>query len=91
MYLPEKMICIQCGIVLPKCRVEWMPTSKWGYERPFCSSCIQTCNTCHARYVQSMEYQHEECTDYHSLFPKDEDEDESEASMGDVTTFSDTE
>ena len=61
MYLPGKMICFECGIVLDLKCIKWEATSKWGYERPFCSSCVSVCGRCHETYVRAMEYQHQDC------------------------------
>jgi hypothetical protein len=41
--------------------VEYMETSKWGYERPFCSDCIYHCYSCEEDYVSEMRYLHEDC------------------------------
>jgi len=43
---------------------KFMPTHKWGYERPFCRACIMYCKCCQENYVESLEYRHEDCREH---------------------------
>jgi len=40
---------------------DYLATSKWGYERPFCYDCVKYCNHCEESYCSNMSYRHEEC------------------------------
>jgi len=40
---------------------EALETSKWGYERIFCSACICHCTACDEDYAPSMQYRHDDC------------------------------
>ncbi len=42
-------------------RGEDMETSKWGYERVFCDTCVLHCDGCDEDYVDSMAYRHDDC------------------------------
>jgi hypothetical protein len=52
--------CWECGRV-GQGTGDFLPTSKWGYDREFCPACIRHCDPCDADYVDSMAYRHEDC------------------------------
>lgn len=56
-----RAICDDCHAFLNKNEVEYMDTSKWGYERPFCSNCIYHCKSCDEEYVSDTSYRHDDC------------------------------
>jgi hypothetical protein len=39
----------------------WLATSKWGYERPFCDACILWCDTCATAYSRALSNYHDDC------------------------------
>lgn len=42
----------------------FMRTHKNGYERPFCQDCIKHCKCCQEDYVESLDWQHEDCASH---------------------------
>jgi hypothetical protein len=65
-------ICTDCkGSIFQGYKFDYITTSKWGDERPFCSSCINYCKPCDEQYVSETKYQHDDCK-------TDQDEDSGE-------------
>jgi hypothetical protein len=78
--VPESM-CFSCARPIFS-GARFMPTHKWGHERPFCRVCIRYCKCCQENYPESMEYRHEECREHceddrceHSESEDDDDDD----------------
>lgn len=74
-------ICEECEeLFLTYDFLEYLPTSKWGYERSFCRWCVQRCKYCGQYYAPSMEYKHEDCKSSSSSESEEDDESASEES-----------
>lgn len=54
-------VCDSCNALNSDEIPRYMATSKWGSERPFCSSCTNYCKECSEYYSNSMSYQHDDC------------------------------
>lgn len=68
-------VCVGCNELMME-PPDYYPTSKWGYERPFCSDCVRYCETCDEEYVDTMAYQHEDCTTTNEDKKEHSDEDD---------------
>jgi len=57
----EWFVCTQCNKLVVAQRPDYLETSKWGRERPFCYDCVRYCDECDVYYCDSMAYRHERC------------------------------
>lgn len=70
-------VCHDCNLLIFNEKAEFLRTSKWGYERAFCSSCVTMC-ACGDTYCEDMSYLHEECMGPQEGEEEEEDEEEDE-------------
>src|SRR4051812_45929497 len=54
-------VCEECNELIFDQQAEYLSTSKWGSERPFCSDCYEICTCDQSPYAPSMSYMHEDC------------------------------
>jgi len=61
-------------------KVQYLETSKWGYERPFCENCILECTDprCAQIYCTEMAWKHDDCNKNLECSDDENDEESSE-------------